>query len=145
MRKVAYIIGYTGGIGAFIVSVLNILVFNMLYANQPTELIKYTLVGSFIPIILSIIILILLYKLDFTQISSCLALLIAGCITLVFPGTFNYILRLFYNQKYRMRPLNYIGRYVSYSITEYFPLILVIMASILFLCIIYKDSKIVES
>lgn len=141
MRKVAYILGYTGGIGAFIVSILNIVVFDTFYSNQPTKLIKYTLIGAYIPIILSIIILLSLYKLDFTQIYSCSILLILGCVTLIFPGTLNYILRLFYNPRYRMRPLNYIGQYISYSITEYFPLILVIIAAILFLCIIYKNSK----
>ena len=133
MKKIAYILAYIGSICTIVLSIISALVTYSYYLDQPTSISERSIISSIILIILSIIILILIHKLDFKKNSSSVLIILITTVSLMLPGILRYEAKLRYLPEHTSRDFYSIISSIIYSSLDYFPLVLVILAGILFL------------
>lgn len=133
MKKIAYILGYIGAFCTIVLSMLNILVSYSYYLNQPTVLSNRSVISSIILVFLSILILILIHKLDFKKASSNFLLIFMVILSLSLPGILEYEAKLRYFPQYAPKNFSIIIWGILHKSLEYFPLVLVLLSAILFL------------
>lgn len=137
MKKLVYFLGYFGGIGSLLMSILISFIYYTHYSIQfnPNPYILSRVIVSVILIILSLIIIIFLLRMDFSKVSSCIILIVIAIIGLLLPGIMDIIAKYNFFINYEGIALGKILIDIVHNMIDYFPLVLVIISGILFLLI----------
>ena len=133
MKKLAYILGYTGSISTILISILSAFVTYSYHLDQSTFLSQRSIISSIVLVLLSILILILVHKLDFRKTSSSFLLIFITIVSLILPAILKYEVMLRNFPEYSPRGLYRIAYSMTYASLDYFLLTLVIISGILFM------------